>query len=535
MSCAKMGAPPGGPEDKAGPFLVTHYPDLDAVNVQRRMIARLEFSEPVNRASVEAALFLSPDPRQRLRYRWRGNTLELIYLDELDANRTYVITIGSQAKDIRGNPAEQPQTIAFSTGDRIDRGRMEGWVAGVESPQAVSLLAYQLEPDSVIDPMTQEANYRSQPLESGFFEFGYLRSGTYRVFAVLDRDFNGRWNPSAELIGIAPWDVMVTDSTHPWVSFRLAEQDTAPPAIRSVRQVNQRELDLRITVPVDSLQTRIVSASGDSVSTFGNYADLNEPDTWHVFPSSELSPGNWIVLAEGTSRRGVAWSDSEQVEVRSRADTSRPVIARSFPELKRKSRTVPDVLRLEFSEPVLVIDTVAADTIFYSSVERDSGAIAVESKGPRIVDMVPSPGFAEGRSYFIKFDGRLFRDLGGNALADSSIELRFGVLAPDSMGSLRVKLERAPAGQYLMNVFVVKDHVPFDTVVSNPELEFTIAELPAGKYVIEVIRDANNNLGFDYGSVSPLQFSEPFILPPDTFSIRARWEQEVTIAWPENY
>ena len=532
VSCAKMGAPPGGPEDKTGPLLVSQYPDADAVNVSRKMVARLEFTEPVNRASVEASLFLSPDPRQRLRYRWHGNTLELIYLDDLEENRTYVITVGAQAKDIRGNPAGTPTTIAFSTGSEIDRGRIKGWIAGVESPQTVSLWAYQFAAGDSLDPMTRDADYRAQPLEDGTFEFGYLRSGSYRVLAAIDRDFDGLWNPSAELLGIPPWDVTVTDSAAPWISFRLANQDTAPPSIRAAKVINQWQIDLRLTTPVDSLSASF--ALGDTVvNAVEQYSDLDEPETWHVFPERELSAAAWIVIANGFSAKGVQWSDSEEVEIRARADTTRPVILRSDPDLEHKRRTLRETLRLEFAEPI-TLDSAYLDSLYYWSTDEDSGSVQLRALAPRVVDVVPTPSFTAGKNYILTFDGRAIRDLSGNSFADSTTELRFGFYSPDSLGSLRLDFTSDVSGQHLFDLFGAKEHESVERLVANAPGEIVFSNLPPGKYVIEIARDANLDSIFNPGTVTPWQFSEPFIMPPDTFSIRARWEQEMSITWPES-
>ncbi len=531
-SCAKMAAPPGGPEDKIGPFVVSHDPSADATNVARRLVARIEFSEPVNRTSVESSLFLSPDPRQRLRYRWRGNVLELIYLDPLDENRTYVITVGAQAKDIRGNPAGQPSTIAFSTGPQIDRGRIDGWVSVTESPTAISAWAYQLIGDTIVDPAQRAADYQAEPDQTGRFRFAYMRTGRYRVFAVRDRDFNGLWNPAAEEIGVAPWNVSVTDSTLPWVSFKPSNQDTAAPAIRSAKAVNQRQIDVRITVPVDSFSASFLSQD-QTIAPLDLCKDRVDVDTWHLFLEQELHPGTWVISGSGISPRGVQWSDSEIVEIRQRADTTRPAILYSDPDLKRRARTLRKTLYLEFAEPVR-LDSVFLDSITFKSTAKDTGFAIFESRLPRIVEVVPAPSFELGRDYTVTFDGRAIRDLAGNTFADSTTQLRFGIYSSDSLGTLILHVITPEPGQYLFTLYFAAKHEFLETRVAEAPGDVVFPDLPAGTYVIETAHDINRNSRCDVGSVIPLTYSEPFIMPPDTFAIRARWEQETSLSWPEH-
>jgi hypothetical protein len=70
------------------------------------------------------------------------------------------------------------------------------------------------------------------------------------------------------------------------------------------------------------------------------------------------------------------------------------------------------------------------------------------------------------------------------------------------------------------------------TVTGNGE--FAIGSLPAGLYFLDVISDEDRNGEYTFGSVRPLQMSEPFLLLSDTVTIRARWECEQRIDWPPN-
>lgn len=530
-SCAKMGAPPGGPEDKTGPLLVSNYPEVNAVNVPRSMVARLEFSEPVNRSSVEAALFLSPDPLQRLRYRWRGQILELVYLDELEEDRTYVISVGNQAKDLRGNPTGETFTIAFSTGSRIDRGRVEGWVTDQETPQGVSIWAYVPPTESGIDPSSKSPEYRIQPDETGRFRLGYMRAGAYRVFAIVDRDRNGLWNPSVEPIGLPPWDVSVTDTTVSWVSFKLAIQDTVPPALRSVKEVHPFEIQLRTTAPVDTLSAVFVSQAGDTTHALDEYADVEESDTWHVFTEERLAAGKWLATAAGTSQFGEMWADTESLEVRDRADTTRPKILSSDPPIKGRARNVLPDLTLEYAEPVVLDSTGLADA-YLIDPDRDSVTVRFQQQTPRIVHVIPDSAFIPG-NYSLTLNGAAIRDMSGNDFGDSTMELRFGFYTLDSLGSLRIKFS-ASSHRYVLDLFAVKGHERIETRVITAPTDVVYADLPAGKYTLEIIRDINSDSSYTFGRMAPWQFSEPYIVPPDTISIRAKWEQEISVTWPES-
>ncbi|MFZ5433916.1 MAG: Ig-like domain-containing protein [Calditrichota bacterium] len=532
-SCAKIGTPPGGPEDKTGPALISHYPELDAVNVSRRMAARLEFSEPVNRTTVETSLFLSPDPRQRLRYHWSGRTLELIYLDSLEEDRTYVISVGSQARDLRGNPSGTTYTIAFSTGPQIDRGHIRGWLGDVETPQAIYLWAYHISADSACDPLRAAADYIVQADENGRFDLNYLKSGRYRVFAIQDRNRDGLWTPPGEIIGIPPWDVDVLDTTAAWLSFKLSQQDTTSARIRTTRSVNSFQMDLRLNRDVVSLTGEYISESGDTLAMLNAYPDTAGLDQWITFAPRALTEGNWLVRASGVDIFENPWYDLDTCEVKARADTARPRLFSMNPANNSKSRIVPDRVELTFNEPISV-DT--AWTVVFHLLASDTDTVACDAAiaQSRILEIRPAISFEQARSYRLQVNGQYIHDMSGNAYHDSTVTFRFTIWPDDSLGILVGRITGVEADNFILDISGLRRGETVATTTVSGNGEFRVERLPATHYTLQAVRDDDGDGKYSYGLMRPFRFSEPFWLSPDTIMIRARWEYETTIQWPNN-
>lgn len=531
ISCAKVGAPPGGPEDRQGPRLTGSVPANNAIQVPRKLTARLEFSETVNRASVTSALFLSPDPGQRLRYRWGERSLELVYLDSLAEDRTYVISVGSQAKDIRGNPAGESFTIAFSTGDVIDRGRIEGWIGDMDTPQAVSLWAYRLEDDPHPDVLRRPAAYRIQAGSDARFRFEYLRAGTYRVFGVTDRNLDGLWSPLAEWIGVPPWDVTVTDTTVPWISFKPAQFDTAGVRIRSARTVTSGRFDLRLTRGAAALQAELLTPSGAAIPVFESLPDTAAPDLWSVFVDPPAATDTILCVAAGLDLFGHSWRDSTASLLSSRPDTARPRIQSTEPLAYRRVADVPPHFRFRFDEPVR-LDTARAGFVVTRS---DSDTVVVRiAPAVSVMDVVIDPPPAAGARYMVRFDGRGVADYTGNTVADTTLEYSFQIFPRDSLGSVHGRIISAHSGPYAIRVLNPRDHRQVAGAIADDAAAFVVADLQPGSYLIEVVRDLDKSGGYSYGSVVPFAFSEPVVLSPDTVTVRARWAYDTAIAFPDN-
>ena len=69
--CARVGPPTGGPADSTPPEVVTTVPEDGVTGVGRDTEIRIEFSEEMNRVSVERSFSIAPDVKLR-NPRWDG-------------------------------------------------------------------------------------------------------------------------------------------------------------------------------------------------------------------------------------------------------------------------------------------------------------------------------------------------------------------------------------------------------------------------------------------------------------------------------
>jgi len=523
LSCAKMGQPPGGPEDESGPGVLTTFPAADAVLVPRRMEARVRFDEAVDRRSVENALFFSPDLRDRFRLSWRGDELRIRYLDTLAPAQTYVIVIGSAARDIRGNPIGRPFTLAFSTGDYIDKGGIWGRVANEEKPQCVSLWAYELADTLIPNPQTDVPAYRTQPDASGLFRFSHMRLGTYRVFAVLDIGFDGYWNPSLDPIGIPPCDAVVTEESQPYLSFRLSLSDTSALQIRGVMSRDERQLEVKVSrqvfVPVSF---QFESFLGDTVSAFG-YENPEDSVSWQLFCVRPLAKGKWkLMTIVGTEASQAIFLDS--VNVRSISDTTRPKIVKQFPTSRARLADAPAAIELYFSEAILLTDSIARFSL-YDARPPDTLSLQPHWSHAAHLALTPSKTLKRGGDYTFTFNAAALADLSGNLLGDTVQSFTFQILPDDSLGSLSGTLDDAQGGLHVISAWSVQLRQVMRCAKDVLPGEFSLDGLPAGRYLLEVLRDGDGSGDFSKGSLNPWCYSELFWTPADTFIVRPRWDR----------
>ncbi len=526
FSCAKMGQPPGGPEDHYGPQVVETFPAADAIGVSRKLEARIRFDEAVNRRAVENSLFFSPDPGDRFRLFWRGNKLHVRYLDSLALNRTYVVTVGSGARDIRGNPVERPFTLAFSTGNRIDRGRIWGQVAGEERPQRVSLWAYALSDSAPPNPQTTLPAYRTQPDGSGTFHFSHLREDIYRVFALSELGPDGYWNPSANRIGIPPYDVAVTDESQPYLSFRLVLQDTSSASVRGVVSKNERQLEVRFSKELSGLVSySLETLSGDTMGFLATYEDPEDSSRWQLFSASALREGEWRLVTTLRDRSGESQRVFlDTVLVRGIQDTTRPEITKQFPRPRQRLVDAPEAVEFYFSEGVRSADSSGWFKL-YSAPPADTMPLLPRWYHAAHLSLTPAKVLQRGRNYTLAYDASAISDFSGNLLGDTVWTSTFQVLPDDSLGSLLGNLSDPAGGRHVVSAWSIRLRQVVRSVSGMLPGEFALRELPAGLYLLEVLRDDDGSGDFTGGSIDPWRFSESFWSSRDTFAVRSRWDR----------
>ena len=249
FSCARQGAPPGGPVDKIPPLIVGSIPPTQSVNVLLDTDIEIMFSEGINKANIADAIFITPYPGEDVKFKVKGKKLRIELPEVLKPNRTYVFTIGTDVKDLRNNRLQQAFTLAFATGPQIDNNTISGKVYGKDKVEGVLVWAYDLSLNPSPNPQDDPAEYITQCGATGDYELSYLAQGTYRLFAVQDKERDFLYDSEYDALGIANRDVTVS-SIVPDVEnciFRITIEDTTRPMLDSASPPDRNHLDVRFS------------------------------------------------------------------------------------------------------------------------------------------------------------------------------------------------------------------------------------------------------------------------------------------------
>ena len=554
-SCAVPVAPTGGPPDSTPPTLVSSRPENGATSVTAREI-ELVFSEPVDPQSISRAVSLTPEPGGPLEIDVRAERVRIGLPESLRATTTYILSIDNNLRDIRNVAINRPITVAFSTGDAIDRGELGGRVIRATDGQpaaGIDVFLYST-PDSSL--YSGAPLYRTQTGRDGRFTFVYLRDTTYFAVAVADANGNRRLD-AGERLGVPPQPSLrasIVDSTEsgaerPWV---ISVYDPARPDVDRVRASGASLLVVRFSEPVRILDH---SAGGLTVTDTVRGLDLSAEIIFQadaapsrdvgVLLADTLQPGEYRLTGEfavadsAGNRPALLPDDGSAVFSAPEGLTDPEVRVTAF--LPDTSATAPSSGPASPVSPVassqdspivlwpgttagLRLNRPAADSVLERmTAVVDTSGMPVDLPHTRVGSSVLFPA-PEGRE--APFQLRVTGELTG---ADSAAVLWYRRALRSDLGEIAgvvdvPKNAEGPVIAELYRAATISD-APIGRVAVDETGRFLFDRLPGGlSYRLRLYVDADTNRTWTPGRPVPYSEPEPVIWYEGSEPVRARWE-----------
>ncbi|MBF8248557.1 MAG: hypothetical protein HW374_1357 [Bacteroidetes bacterium] len=542
FSCAGQVAPGGGPVDAIPPTIIHTEPDTNSVNVQTDRIV-LEFSEYVDRRTVEESIFISPYVGQ-LEFDWSGRELTVMFTEQLKKNTSYVVNVGTDVIDVRAsNRMASGFTLAFSTGAKIDEGVIKGRVFD-EKPEGVMIFAYALSalnPDT-LDPSKMKPDYIMQTGKEGVFALSHIRFDTYRIFAVRDEYRNLIYDKQIDQFGVTTRDIAIDEKKPKTfdVWFRLSAEDTTKPFLSKVIPLTRTHLLLRFSEAIDSASFRKANIvlkdtlSQTPVPIFLQSPERSDSMLATVVMATPLDSGKAYTLSV-EKLMDVAGNEIDSANASyvftgvGLRDTLKPKL--EFVGLRDSIREIPleQALELRFSEPVKQAPITTAITLLDSVKNKlpvDLKWITASS-----VFILPEKPLNSKAWYSVRVVMDSVQDFSGNTYKDSIGVMRFQSMDLKTTGTIEGFVVDPDTGKNLGEIFVTVTRVfsqsPMEKThrLGKPD-KFKFEQLPEGRYTLKAFRDKDSTHTFSYGRPFPFQQAERFAVYPDTMKVRARWGVE---------
>ncbi|MBI3193531.1 MAG: Ig-like domain-containing protein [Ignavibacteriae bacterium] len=532
-------SPTGGPADTTPPTIIETFPANGTTHFQEKVF-RIAFSEYVDKRSVDESIFLSPNLGE-LELDWSGTEVEIKFTDSLRAKTTYVLTLGTDVKDLRnGNRMAESFSLAFSTGDHIDSGAIAGKIFD-EKPEGVMLFAYLLDNinGDTLNPNHTKPDYLTQTGKDGTFLLPYLRLGDYRLIAVRDEYKNLLYDPQTDQFGIPQSEFSLTPVRNfiQHVQLRLTIEDTSAPFLSSARTIDQQHILLRFSEQIDSssIRTEFISIVDTLTNSRLSIIDASPSDTSLVevivLTTEQESTATYRVHISGCRDVGgnMMPSSGKPVDVdgSSVPDTTKAKI--SLLNISMNSHDVfpEDSIHIGISEWVL------KEKFEKSFSLQDSAKLIVHGKyvwnnSTHGIFIPKFPlTFGMPYSFHVYLDSVI--DVTGNLYPDSVRVFKFQVIDKDKLGTISgTVLNELPndSSEIFLSALPLSTDLRKRQLVVRKSGSFLFDNLEEGKYVLSVFVDSDGNEAYTHGTLIPFQLSERFMFYSDTLKVRARWSVE---------
>ncbi|MFQ3608339.1 MAG: Ig-like domain-containing protein [Chloroherpetonaceae bacterium] len=547
--CAVDIPPTGGPEDKTPPRIIAVFPDSGALRVQTNKL-RVRFDKYVVTQTLRNALFFSPRIED-YEVESDGKEAEIILYEPLKANRTYACTITKALTDTRGNSLAQSYTFAFSTGTTIDSGIISGVVYSADNRfiKGATLFAYFI-PDGdtlfadTLNPSHTQPDYIAQTSEDGRFQLSFLKTGAYRLFAVMDKNQNLLFD-AGELFAV-PFDSVYTGKTN--IRLRLTEHDTTPIELQSANAYTSNRIALRFdrNLVSDSLTIEhfsvIDSTTKKSLPLYDFYTNIesNREMIYLVCDSliKERVYGVQVFNVQDafgnradtlvTSLVGISEMDTTRARIQlSLADSAKGVFERD--PLSPRGKRLP----IDFSLP---IDRASLRQSLFLLKGKDTLELDFLFRDGRRIEIKPKEDFQQGTWYRLIVNHRTILDARRRPTIDTLIQLHFQTAGKDFFGEIEGELlidsTFQPLRQMSLRLELVGEKKFYPQVVlAQPRqraVKFKFVDLPEGKYFLSSFLPSDSIAvsafrEWDGGNVKPFRPSEPFFISLDSLRVRKRW------------
>jgi len=544
IGCAKSLPPPGGPEDTTPPNILATYPYPGDVNVPLDTKINIVFSEAIDVASAERAVFISPryDPEPKIKI--KSKSIEIEFPGGLKPNKTQVITIGTDLRDAHRVALKQSATLAFSTGPTIDSGKIAGIVFKDNKPlKAVSLALFDTAPENLgttrLDSL--QPVYFTQSGDNGVYTFEYLPPGRYYPVAYEDLNKNLRINIGKEQVGVPFRDCRLNDSTPSiaGIDIRLHSIDTATLEIRSVSVNPDKLVKLRLSnaLAEDKLDPffEAVRIHPDADSTTDvaiiGYTNLKPwPCSDFLIETDNLQNDAEYTLTLDRAITNPAVADSLRIAHSTFTpgdivDNVAPQFLDSYPFEGAKNISPDSAILYRFSEPV-IFDSLNIIAILTDSL-GDTTLTTLSHEDSFTLRATPDDTLAHGSLYWAKLDPHQLSDRSGNVMTDSLIAFSYTTIGADTLGQMSGTILFSDSADTAYPVMLSFIPAPAgerrDLTLPVGEHSYLIDLIP-GNYVVSAYLDRNDNGVYDYGTIIPYVIAEPFIPPADTIRVRTRFE-----------
>ena len=564
-SCAKIGAPTGGPRDRIPPEVVETVPEAGSLNFSGDKI-EITLNEYIALDNINDNLLVSPPMTKKPKVWLKGKTIVGEFEEELKDSTTYSFNFQDAIKDLNeGNILEDYQFV-FSTGPVLDSLSVNGnvyYAENLDVPEKVFVLMHRELADSAVKK--QLPDYIALIDQNGYFRINNVRPGIYRLYALNDADNNNKYNLKDEEFAFmsSPLEVTADSNWLPVVKDTVKISET--PAKKSTQKDLKKKLQDTIVLTgknklllfAEAPTQRYLKSSERKFKNQLEYVISLPPDTLDFdFRIPDADSSTYLIERSSQKDTMIVWLTDTALYARNPIST-----ILKFPSTDSAGMVVykEDTVMLRFSAPKVqrgtsikkpvslpLLNNLAAgsiipgqNVIFRSETplrEPDTAMIRLyditkdtlivpyalvkdsltATKYILIADINPE------KKYFFLADSASFCDYYGQCT--DSIGIRISLKSLDSFSKLTFNIVNGE-GDMIIQLLDKSEKLVME-VKRNGDGKAEFPLLNPGFYRAKMIFDHDGNGKWTTGEFSAGRQPEPVTYYPEEIEVKAKFELE---------
>lgn len=515
-SCAQIVNPTGGARDITPPKITKTIPLNKSININLKSDIKLSFNEFIELSNPNEKVLISPPLKESPTYKVSGKTISISISDTLKANTTYTLFFDNCIRDITESNAIPALEYVFSTGSSIDSGVIKGSVfnAFTLKPESqICVMLYRENIDSL--PLTTKPYYLSKSNDQGVFLFSHVSYGSYKLFALADKNNNLIFDQFSEKIGFTSIPVNTIDTTL-FINIALFDQvDTLQKVLK--KSVIERGKIL-ITFKKDAKKSKFTLKGSDFNQRFIQEFNANG-DSIFLYDKLSIPDTVTIYLDDDNLKDTITLAPSIERKVSKKMGNSKSKIG----IVLLNSRDLFKSIQILTDEPIKSIDT---SRIKLFLIDNDTTLINYTISSEDIIGKKYNLLFNKlpQKSYFMLIsDSTVY---GYNHLSNDSIKQTFTVLSEDDYGNLIIHVDNKNNKPLIVQLFNERSELVSSQLTSSSKIDVKWANLLPGAYQIKAIVDENQNKQWDSGDYFKKLLPEKIVIFATPIQIRAKWDIE---------
>ncbi len=555
--CAKQATPTGGLKDVTPPVILKSIPESGSTGFTSKSI-NITFDEYFVLEKQNEKFLMSPPSKTKPKITVKGKSLNIEFMDKLKDSTTYTLNFPDVIRDLNeGNPIPNLQYV-FSTGKFLDSLSVAGNVVDAQNLEAGSNILVMLYGNlNDTAPRKMLPDYVTVADANGYFRINNIRKGSYRMFALSDKNNNNRYDPPDEPFAFS-------DS----VIFITPEKDYRPPApvVKDTVKKKKSTEPVKVELPFFNGDHKLYMFTAEKKNHYLASSDRKvpyqflyylslPPDTMKFsfsFPGGE----NYRYYSE-KSRQG----DTIAIWLRDSSayyqPTIKTLVTYPFTDSLGNNKYRSDTIAMRFTIPkpgkvkpawkvfklsenisgsmkpgqkIVFTSSTPMRTPDTSKIKlyQFSGKSKIRLPVTFIKDTSDLRKVTLGNEFKTGERYQLIRDKGsfGNIYGDQSDSsaLNISVRQPDSYGHLTVFVQNGK-GNLIVQLLSQKENVLDERrLVNSGKADFPLLE--PGMYRMRVIYDMNGDGKWTPGNFLKLIQPEPVSYFPKEIEVKTNWDIE---------